>query len=718
MRLLLRSPIALAVLACLASNQAAQAQTTTATSAQLPPVTVTATKVDTPAFDVPASIDRVDGDSMRDGHLGVNISDGLAGVPGLLARDRQNYAQDVQISVRGFGARSTFGIRGVRLYVDGIPATLPDGQGQITNVDIGSLGRLEVLRGPFSALYGNSSGGVIQAFTEDPADKPTLGFSVAGGSDGELRYGTKLSGNTGAFGYVASASQFSTDGYRDHSSATRRIGNLKLTFTPDADDKFTLIANSVDLPRANDPLGLTRAQFQADPRSVDPSANAFNTRKTVEQNQAGLIYERRVDGQNSLRAMVYGGERRTQQFQSIPVATQVNPLNPGGVISLEREYSGADFRWTLATPLAGRPFTLVGGLTYDTLREHREGYQSFTGPSTAPTAIGVIGALRRDEINDVSNLDPYAQASWQFAPQWTLDAGVRRSQVRFTSTDRYVVGTNPNDSGGADYSATLPVVGLMFAMNESVHFYVTAGRGFETPTLNELAYQPNGATGLNFGLQPATSDSVEFGVKTRLSGFGDFRAAVFQTSTNDEIVTLSNLGGRTTYENAGSTRRRGLELAWSQTIVENVEAQAVYTLLDAVYRDGFSTCTVTPCATPNQVIPGGSKMPGIAKSSLFASIGWAPPQGFRTSIDARAISKVYVNDANSDAAPGNALVGANVGYRMHIGHWQLGTFVRVDNIFDRQVIGSVIVNEGNSRFFEPAPGRTWLAGVNASVTFE
>src|SRR5664279_4903660 len=314
---------------------------------RLAPVVVTATRTEQSPFDVPASIDRIGSDAIRDARPQVNISESLGGVAGLLARDRQNYAQDVQLSVRGFGARSTFGIRGVRLYVDGIPATLPDGQGQISNVELGSAERIEVLRGPFSALYGNSSGGVIQVFSEEGRGPLSLSTSVAGGSDGTVRLGMKASGSNGSFGYLVSASEFSTDGYRDHSAAERRLGNVKLTWTPDASSKLTLIANSLDLPKAQDPLGLTRAQFDADPRSVDPSAGSFNTRKTVDQTQLGAIYELSLDAANSLRALVYGGHRDTEQFQSIPVATQANPLHPGGVIALGRVYSGTDLRWSL-----------------------------------------------------------------------------------------------------------------------------------------------------------------------------------------------------------------------------------------------------------------------------------------------------------------------------------------------------------------------------------
>ncbi len=705
-----------AALAAIALPALAQTTPSDAPPQRLDAVVVTATRTETPAFDVPASIDRVGGEGIRDARMQVNISESLGGVPGLFARDRQNYAQDVQISVRGFGARSTFGIRGVRLYVDGIPATLPDGQGQISNVDLGSADRIEVLRGPFSALYGNSSGGVIQVFTEEGRGPPRLGFSVAGGSDGALRFGAKASGASGVLGYVVSASDFRTDGYREHSAVERRIGNVKLTLALDDASKLTLIANSVALPKAQDPLGLTRAQFEANPRGVDPVAIAYDTRKTVEQTQFGLVYERRIDAVNTVRALVYAGHRGTEQFQAIlaPPASpaQNNPLNPGGVISLGRAYDGTDLRWTAKTRLGDMPFTIVGGLAYDTLAEHRQGFRNFIGSIT-----GVQGALRRDEDNDVTNIDQYLQASWLFAQRWTLNAGLRHSTVRFTSTDHYIVGPNPDDSGKVRYAATLPVAGLMFAATESVHVYATAGRGFETPTLNELAYRPNGATGLNLALQAARSDSVEAGVKTRDALWGELNVAVFETRTSHEIVTQTNTGGRSTFQNAGATRRRGLEAAWSRDLFQNWRTQLAYTWLDARYVDPFLTCTATPCAAANVPIAAGNRIPGVARSALYGSLAWAPPQGWRGGIEARALSRVWVNDLNSDAAAGFATAGANLGYLVHVGSWDLSGFGRVDNVLGRRYAGSVIVNEGNSRFFEPAPARTWTAGVAGTVTF-
>jgi iron complex outermembrane receptor protein len=711
-----RAIIALAVAAVWApfwvSPAHAQSAPAQPASSTLPVVVVSATRTEASSFDVPASIDAVYGDAYRDGRPGVNISEGLSGVAGLQARDRQNYAQDVQISVRGFGARSTFGIRGVRIYVDGVPATMPDGQGQISNVDLNSVDRIEILRGPFSSLYGNSSGGVLNVFSEEGSGPLTITGGFAVGSDKVRRESLKASGAALGLGYVVSGSHFETDGYRDHSVARRDLGNVKLTVAPDANSKLTFVANTVSLPRADDPLGLSRAQFNANPRGVDPGAIQFNTRKTVDQTQGGAVYERKLDVDNSFRVMAYTGDRSTTQYQSIPVATQGSALHPGGVIDLSRNYDGVDARWTHKGVVSELPYTLVAGLDYDQLDETRKGYQNFVG-----STLGVQGALRRNEDNKVHNADEYLQASVTLNPQLSAFVGVRHSQVKFESADHYIVGTNPNDSGSVDYHATLPVVGLMFAESADFHWYLTAGRGFETPTLNELAYRPSGLTGMNFALQPATSNNFEIGVKSRLGEWGEVDAALFQTRTRSEIVTLTNTGGRSTFQNAGTTRRNGLEVAWNTHLAGNLQGQVAYTWIDATYQSSFRTCTATPCGTPNVTIPSGNRIPGIARSSLYGALAYAPVSGWRASIDARLMSKVYVNDLNNDAASNYFTLGASTGYVMRLGSWNLSGYARGDNLNNRKYAGSVIVNEGNQRYFEPAPGRTWTAGLTAAIGF-
>ncbi|MEJ6023425.1 TonB-dependent receptor [Ramlibacter sp. PS4R-6] len=678
----------------------------------LPPVTVTATRTAANPFDVPASVSVIDGDDARSAaRPEINLSESLATVPGLAVRDRQNYAQDLQLSIRGFGARSTFGVRGVRLYVDGIPATMPDGQGQLSHIDPSSVGQLDVLRGPFSVLYGNSSGGVVQVTTQPGQGEPRATATYVGGSFGLSRPGLRVSGASGDIGYVFSASHMSLDGWRAHSAVTRDVGNARLDWKPAEGRSWTFVANAVDV-KADDPLGLTRAQFEAAPRGVDPSALAFDTRKTVRQQQAGGTHEAKLGAADAVRIAAWIGERHTVQYQAIPVAAQGNALHPGGVIGLQREYAGTDLRWTHAH---GTALQLVAGLSYETLREHRQGWQNFAG-----TALGVQGALRRDEDNRVTSIDPYLQGVWKPSDRWSVTAGVRRSSVRFGSRDHYVAGTNGDDSGSLRYGATLPAFAALFAVSPRLHAYAAFGRGFETPTANELAYRPSGAAGLNFALKPSHSDNLEAGLKGRSGAEAlwnfEWNAAVFETRTRDEIVTQTNSGGRSTFQNAGATRRRGVELG-AAIRSGDWKLQIAQTWLDARYRDAFATCVAAPCTTPTLVIPAGNRIPGIARSFTAVEAAWQPAFGWRGGAEVRRSSRVWVNDANSDAAPAFTTAALHAGYRMRAGRWTLEAGARVDNLFDRRYAGSVIVNEGNGRFYEPAPGRSYTAKAGATYAF-
>lgn len=681
---------------------------------QLDPVVVTSTRMETSVFETPASVSVVDGESMRAARPGVNLSESMGGVPGLQIMNRENYAQDLQVSIRGFGARSTFGVRGVRLYVDGIPGTMPDGQGQTSNIDIASIDRIEVLRGPFSALYGNSSGGVIQVFTEDGRWPPELTGTTRAGSYGSWRFGAKARGLNDVgdteLDYVVSLNRFITEGYRDHSGARRNLGNAKLGLQLDDDTRLTLIANSVDV-KADDPLGLNRDDFESDPRSAVENATRFNTRKSVQQTQGGLVFEKRLDSDSELRAMVYYGVRDTVQYLAIPPAAQANPQHSGGVIDLARKYGGADVRWTQRYDFAGRPLTLIAGVAYDELREDRKGYENFMGDT-----LGVKGALRRDENNKVWNIDPYLQASWQFAPQWTLDAGVRHSTVRFDSEDDYISASNADDSGTARHREWLPVGSLRYAPTDDLSFYVSAGRGFETPTFNEISYRNDGLPGLNLDLRPSVNTTVELGAKANVAG-GLFTAAVYQSRTRDEIVAANAQFGRTTYQNAGRTRRTGFELAWTGNFLENLRAQVAYGWLDARYRDDCTTPNCTDPTRPDKHLLADNRIPGIAKQAAYMSLDWLPEEGFRAGIEGRYLSRIPVNDGNTEFAPSFFVAGVHAGHVWRNGPWRIGSYARVDNLFDRHYAGSVIVNEGNERYYEPAPGRNWSAGIDVSFSF-
>ncbi len=669
-------------------------------------VTVTATRVSENAFEIPASIDVIGGQALNDGTLGVNLSEGLGGVPGLLARDRQNYAQDTQISIRGFGSRASFGIRGVRLYLDGIPATQPDGAGQVSHFNLATAERVEVLRGPFSTLYGNSSGGVIQMFTADGTAEPRLSGGFATGSYGTLRANLGTRGTLGRVDYNLGYTHFETDGYRDHSRAERESFNGKLNVAVADAGRLSLVLNVFDSPDVLDPQGLSRAQFEADPRATAGPAETFDTRKSVEQRQLGAVYAHALAGGQELRLAVYGGNRKVEQFLSVPTGAQGSPFSQGGVIDLDSQYSGADARWSWRNTVAGRPFTLIAGLNHDALSQDRLAFENFVGET-----LGVRGKLRRDEVNDIDNFDQYIQLSVDPHPRWNLMAGVRRSRVEFDSDDRYIVAPNGDDSGTADFSETTPVAGALYRWSSNVHLYGAYGRGFETPTFVELAYRPDGQPGLNFDLGPAVTDNAELGAKLQLGPSMRGQIAVFHADTEDELVVATNSGGRSTFQNAGQTRRQGVELQIQTRLMPHLSLQGAATWLEAEVRQTYLACTGVPCTEPTTVIEKGNRLPGIPEWHLYTALEWGADAGWQAGLEARYLDAVPVNDVNAESAPSYSLFALDGGYVFR-GPWgRLHAFVRVDNLFDEHYAGSVIVNDGNGRFYEPGPERNVLAGV-------
>ncbi|HDG7750947.1 TonB-dependent receptor PqqU [Klebsiella quasipneumoniae] len=687
------------LLPLIAAAQAADEQTMVVTAA---PTTVS-------ELDTPAAVSVVNGDDMRQAAPRVNLSESLGAVPGLQVQNRQNYAQDLQLSIRGFGSRSTYGVRGLRIYVDGIPATMPDGQGQTSNIDIGSVDTIEVLRGPFSALYGNSSGGVINVTSQTGTQPPTVEASSYYGSFGTWHYGMKATGavgdgsHAGDVDYTVSTNRFTTHGYRDHSGARKNLANARLGVRINDVSKLTLLLNSVDI-KANDAGGLTADEWRDNPRQ-SPRGDQYNTRKNTRQTQAGLRYERQLSAQDDLSVMMYAGERETTQFQSIPRAPQLKPSHAGGVIDLTRHYQGIDTRLTHRGELLV-PVTLTAGLDYENMSERRKGYENFVMVNGAPQ-YGEQGALRRNERNLMWNVDPYLQTQWQLTDKLSLDAGVRYSSVWFDSNDYYITPGNGDDSGDASYHKWLPAGSLKYALTDAWNVYLSAGRGFETPTINELSYRSDNQSGLNFGLKPSTNDTVEIGSKTRI-GNGLLTAALFQTDTDNEIVVDSSSGGRTSYKNAGKTRRQGMELGLDQQFGESWRLKAAWTWLDATYRT--NVCGDASC--------NGNRIPGIARNIGYASFGYQPEQGWYAGSDIRYMSDIMANDENTAKAPSWTVVGLTTGYKWSYGRMDMDLFGRVDNLFDREYVGSVIVNESNGRYYEPAPGRNYGIGLNLAWRFE
>lgn len=682
-------------------------------------VVVSGSRVEHSSFDLPAAVDVVDAGRIGADQARVNASEALAGVPGITVQNRQNYAQDLQISSRGFGARSAFGVRGIRLVSDGIPASMPDGQGQVATFNLDRAERIEVMRGPLSAVYGNNAGGVIQMFTPDGKGAPSVESSFAAGSNGTWKADAALQGESGGVGYVIDTSHFSTDGYRDHSKAEREQSMVKLTFRPSQDGKLTLIANSFR-QSAQDPQGLSWDAFKSAPRSVAQPALDFNTRKSIDHQQGGWSYEHNF-GDQQVVVSAYAGQRSTTQFQSIPVATQLitasTPANApvrkqsGGIIDFDRDFAGISARWSGRFALAGGRLTTTLGADYEQSADDRRGYENYIG-----STLGVQGALRRNEVDRVASFDQYAQAEWQ-GERWTFTGGVRHSRIDFKVDDRYIATGNGNDSGKVGYEKTTPALAALYRLSDTVNLYASVAEGFEAPTFNEMFYSSGGGS-FNFKLKPSTSTHYETGLKTYVGNDSRLDVALFQINTKNELVVLSSSGGRTAYQNASGTTRQGLELALDSRWANNVSSRIAYTLLDARYDDKF-TFTTAPPSPVTKTVNAGNHLPGVAAQSLFGEVVWKhPASGFHAAVEGMVRDKVYVEDTNTQkAAPAYAIANLRVGVERQYGGLNLKTFLRLDNVFDHQYVGSVIVGDSNGRYYESAPGRTWLAGVSARYSF-
>jgi len=690
------------VLLSCTSISLAQAQSQLQTTTPDQEVLVQSGRLTQRQFDAPTSIYTIDAETIRSSGPKVNLSDVLARAPGVVALNRNNYAQDVQISVRGFGARSAFGLRGFRLITDGIPATTPDGQGQASTVSLTSAEKIEVLTGPLAQLYGNSSGGVIQVFTREADPIPTAKAQIFKGSYGLERTDWQFSQRVGNVGFVADYSTFDIQGYRDNSQAKREQFNSVTSVDLSTDTRMKLIANVFRMPFAKDPLGLTAAQFLANPKQAGNFALANDTRKTVNQEQAGVVIEHKLNQDARIQARIYGGNRDNLQYQATSATV-------GSWVGLERDFHGLGLQAQGKQSLeAGKSVDWVVGFDQDYAGEKRQG---------GPAASGIkTGTINRNELNSSSNRDYFAQANWRVVSDWTFVTGVRQSSLELKSRDDYLT-DGVNGSGAVSYAAANPVIGATWHVNDTLNIYMNQGKGFETPTLSESVYTKSGTTvvGLfNANLIPSRSQHVELGSKWTPSATTRIDAALFRIKTDNEIVTSLSVGGRTAYTNASETIREGIEFSARHLINPNWRTQMTATVMNAQYASGTALA--------------GKSLPGIPQKQLFTSFSWAE-NGFQTNgqkpllgkaanLDWIARSSLWANDVNdaTGAAAGYGLLNAKLRQGFAWGSANFEAFLGVDNLTNKKAVSSVIINQASRQYFEPLLPRNWVIGISSKLS--
>ena len=442
------------------------------------------------------------------------------------------------------------------------------------------------------------------------------------------------------------------------------------------------------------------SSWQENPRQADPFATLFNTSKTINQVQGGAAVDQVLNANTTLRVTGYGGQRKIRQYLAL---TGIGATSSGGVVDLDRNFEGVGVRLIYRSNLFDRPLTLNVGADADRMHELRQGFVNNNG---------AMGALRRNEDDTVTSGDLYAEAQWAVLPEFALTLGVRSSQVHYDSADHYVVPPNPDDSGSRTYYNTSPIAGVVWHAADNLNVYASYGQGFETPTFAEIAYQPAG-TGLNLALDPATSTSYEVGLKWFPAASQRVNLAAFTATTDQEIVINTSTLGRTTFRNASKTRRRGFEAEWDADLGHGIAAHVNYTYILAEFAEPY-TSGITPTVTP-----AGSRLPGVPPQQAFGVLTWTPGgyYGFSAAAEAQYVGRIYVNDINTAFAPAYTIGNVRVGFAQDVERFKISEYVRVNNIANVNYVGSVIVGDTNARYYEPAPGRNWYAGVSISAAF-
>jgi len=639
-------------------------------------IVVTATRLESSLRDVARSISVVGREEIQNGQQLLGLDEALLRVPGLYMQNRYNFAQDLKVSLRGFGARSNFGIRGLRIFVDDIPETLPDGQAGVDSIDLGSADRIEVLRGPASSLYGNAAGGVIAIYSELGEDDPFAEASLAAGDYGYRRAALKVAGSNGSLSYMVNAAKTELDGYRDHSQADGSTINSKFALRLSEHDQLLLSFNNTDQPKSEDPGGIDAAQLQQDRSSARLPNVLFNAGEELDQQRIGAVYKTdRV-----------GGELMLRNYYAWRDFASRLPFVSGGSVDLDRFFYGLGAQYRFAELGA---LQLTAGFDLDRQRDERQRFDNNNG---------VLGNQVFDQDENVDSRGLFVQGQIRLSPLWALSAGLRQDEVRFDVDDHYL--QDGDDSGVLQFDQWSPSLALNRVWGSNVLF-ISWSSSFETPTTTELA-NPDGSGGFNQSLEPQLADNYEIGFKASRDALF-YELSLFHIDLEDELIPyeLATSPGRSFYANAGSSSRDGVEFAMAWRGEKGFSADVSYTWSDFSFdefvEDGEDY--------------GGKRMPGLPEHFGYVGLSYSSSKGFSATFETQYSGKFFANNDNSASIDSYTTSNLRLGYEWQGSRWNVRPYLGINNIFDEQYSSNIRINAFAGRYYEPAPERNYYAGV-------
>ena len=655
-------------------------------------IIVTSTRVEKERLKVPLAIGTVDQtDIQRKQQLGIDES--LNQIPGVFFQNRYNFSQDLRVAIRGFGARANFGIRGIKIFVDGIPSTVADGQGGVDDIDIGSTQRIEVIRGPSSSLYGSASGGVISLYTEDAPQSPFIETKLSVGEFDFQKYQVKTGGRMGKLGYLINASHLTLDGFRHHAEVDHSLINSKFDYDFDDSTKLTAIINAFDSPKAEDPGALPAAQVDLDRKQAFCGLNAFNDAclrdagEEIDQQKFGLVFRKSFGSLHDVQLRNYYVWRDFGNRL---------PFRASGIVQFDRFFLGGGAQYTYSGDVLGHRNRFTIGVDVESQQDDRRRFNN---------ELGVPGAQTLEQTEKADSVGVFFQTEFAVTDSIELTFGGRYDMVDLEVDDSFLA--NGDESGQLDFNEFSPRVGLLWSATSAINAYVNYSTSFETPTFTELANPAalGTAGGFNPSLSAQTADNYELGLKGVIGGRLRYDIAAFRIEVDDEITNVVNVGGRSFFQNADTTRN-GLEAAAGFEILPGLDASLAYTYSDFDF-DKFS------------VDPGsnGNELPGVPENQFYAELAYSHPSGWYLTWDLLHVGDFFADNANTVEDGDYQVSNLHIGADFEFGAWSLQPYFGVNNLFDEEYNSNVRLNAFGARFFEPAPDRNVFGGVAIRLNY-
>ena len=687
------APFSLIAMSAAAQNQAPRQNG----QEPLDEIIVRATMIERTLNQVPAAVTVVTEDDIQFARQQLALDEALARVPGVFMQNRYNFAQDLRVSIRGFGSRAQFGIRGIKVLVDGIPETLPDGQGSVDSLDLGATSQIEVIRGPSSSLYGNASGGVISVVSESGTEQPFAELRLAGGAYDYQKYQFKTGGETDRLNYLVSVSDYEIQGWREQSRAENTLFTGRFDVDLGKNRDLLAIVNYTDQPVSDDAGGLTAAQVAANPRQAFPANVTFDAGEDLTQTRVGFVYSMPVGEKGSIRVRNYYADR--DFGNQLPVLAQ-------GIVDLQRAFMGGGFSYSLDGIWLDQPNRLIAGFDFDDQDDDRRRYNNLNG---------VQGPLTFDQNEHVTSQGVFLQNELSITKSVRLTLGARFDQVDFDVTDRYFA-DGVDDSGTLDFDHTSPMAGVVVDLTDRLNLYATYSTAFETPTTTELN-RPDTQGGFNSSLVPQIAENFEVGFRGEIGDKSRYEVSVFTIDVDDELIPFAVPAspGRNYYQNAGKSTRDGVEFSWTASPTDRLRTTLSYTYSDFTFSEFVD-------AAGNDY--AGKVIPGTSENIFYGELTWRHEKGWYASGDVLFVDNQFGDNANTSFGLVDAYTIANLrlGYDADVANFTVSPFIGVNNLFDETYTANVRLNPvgvgtAAGRYFEPGPPRNAYAGVTLGWKF-